>query len=117
MRNGERIHLRNGGLRIPLSRNFNVGNNRHRKAGIISGHYHGAWHKLCFPLRLLGVKSRAEFSVLEHHNYLWSGPIHTFLKINLAWALTNELGSQRGIRLHVQDNQEQELAPEAVVYQ
>jgi len=47
--------------------------------------------------------------VHEHHNVLWSGPVHAILKANLDWSLANRFGRERGLCLHTPDEPEREI--------
>ena len=54
--------------------------------------------------------------VQEHHNVLWSGPIHEILKKNMAWLLVNELSCQEGLRLYEPQAQKSNVSPEGIPF-
>ena len=54
--------------------------------------------------------------VQEHHNVLWSGPIHAILKKHLAWFLANESRCQESLCLYEPEAAESDVSREAIPF-
>lgn len=52
--------------------------------------------------------------VQEHHNVLWSGPVHAILKANLDWSLANRSTQRAGLSIYPPDGPERDVIAKAV---